>query len=75
MTKLRIKEIRKARGMTQSDLAKMVGVDQSAVAQWEAGKSGPHRNKLSKLAQALGCSIDDLLREEYGGENNDTAKD
>lgn len=72
---MRIREIRKERGMTQSDLAKMVGVDQSAVAQWEAGKSGPHRNKLSKLAQALGCSIDDLLGEEYGGDNNGKTED
>jgi transcriptional regulator with XRE-family HTH domain len=67
---LRIREIRKERGMTQKELAQMVGVDQSAVAQWETGTSGPHRNKLSKLAQALECTVDDLLKEEYGGENN-----
>jgi transcriptional regulator with XRE-family HTH domain len=50
--------------MTQAQLAKMVGVDQSAVAQWEAEKSGPHRNKLSKLAQALECTVDDLLKND-----------
>jgi len=61
---LRIREIRKERGMTQAQLAKMVGVDQSAVAQWEAEKSGPHRNKLSKLAQALECTVDDLLKND-----------
>lgn len=59
---MRIRELRKERGMTQKELAETVGVDQSAVAQWEAGKSGPHRNKLSKLAQALGCTVDDLLK-------------
>lgn len=60
---MRIREIRKERGMTQKELAQVVGVDQSAVAQWESGASGPHRNKLPKLAQALGCSIDALLAE------------
>lgn len=49
--------------MTQAELAKLIGVDQSAVAQWETGSSGPHRNKLTKLAQALECTVDDLLKE------------
>jgi transcriptional regulator with XRE-family HTH domain len=61
--KLRIRELRKARGMTQADLAKLVGVDQSAVAQWETGTSGPHRKNLAKLAQILECTVDELLKE------------
>lgn len=48
--------------MTQKELAQVVGVDQSAVAQWETGASGPHRNKLPKLAKALGCTVDELLK-------------
>ena len=59
---MRIREIRKERGMTQKELAQVVGVDQSAVAQWETGASGPHRNKLPKLAKALGCTVDELLK-------------
>ena len=42
----------------------MLNIDQSAVAQWENGKSGPKRSRLAEVASVLDCSIEDLLREE-----------
>ena len=51
-------------GMTQEDLAKKLGVIQSAVSQWETGKSKPRADMLLKLAEIFGCTVDELLRSE-----------
>ena len=49
--------------MTQAELAKVLGVDQSAVHLWENGV-GPKRSRLPEIAVALKCSTDELLRRE-----------
>ncbi len=56
----KIKEFREHRELSQRDLANYLGVDQSAVAKWETGVSLPSADKLPKLAQLLGCTIDEL---------------
>jgi len=58
---MKIKELREAIGMNQSELAKQAGVKQSSVAQWENGKSKPLSDKLPQLAKILHCSIDALF--------------
>ena len=54
-------EIRKAKGITQIELAKKVGVSRSTVAMWEAGHRFPTATKLPKIAETLNCTIDDLF--------------
>lgn len=44
---LRIKEIRKEKGMSQTDLAASVGVNQTAVSQWERGVTMPTLDKAA----------------------------
>lgn len=56
--------LRKKSGYTQSDVSQRIGVDQSAVAKWEAGISYPKADKLPKLAKLYGCTIDQLLGHE-----------
>ena len=56
------KELREAAGLSQEDLARMLGLDRSTIAKWEGGASRPTASKLPALAAALGCSIDDLFR-------------
>lgn len=51
----RIREIRKSRGITQKDIAELVGVTPSCVTQWESGLISPNCDKLIPLAKALGC--------------------
>lgn len=60
-------KIRKARMMhhwSQEDLAEAIHVYQYQVSNWEADKVTPRIELLKELAEALGESIDALVREE-----------
>lgn len=59
-----LQSLRKKSGYSQSQFAKLMNVDQTAISQWETGKNTPRADKLPKLAAALNCSIDDLFRED-----------
>lgn len=59
-----IRELRKARGLTQTELATQLGVSQACVAMWEGGTAVPSTDKLPILANVLGCSIDDMFKPE-----------
>lgn len=56
-----IEEARKAKGMTQEQLAKLLGITQGAVAQWENGLTHPSFQMLPKVASALGVTVDELI--------------
>jgi transcriptional regulator with XRE-family HTH domain len=56
--------LRKARGMTQADLAAAIGVKRSTLAMWETGENMPPTRYLPMIADVLGCSIDELLKYE-----------
>lgn len=58
---LRIKEIRKAQGMTAKVLAQKIGITESAINLYENGKRKPDYEMVLKLADALGCLVDELL--------------
>ena len=53
----RIKEIRKARGLTQEKLAEMIEVEQKHVSRIESGKNFPTIDRLEKMAAALNVPI------------------
>ncbi len=57
----RIYSLRKARGLSQEELAAAVGVSRQAVSKWELGESQPEVDKVVLLAQALGVTTDQLL--------------
>ena len=58
---LAIKAQRTCLGLSQSDLAKMVGVYQSAMSNIELGKTNPTFNLLLEISGALNISIERLL--------------
>lgn len=64
-----LRNIRQANGLTQTELAEQMGVTQSLVAMWERGAVLPSAEKLPRLADLLGCSIDAL----YGRKPPDEA--
>jgi transcriptional regulator with XRE-family HTH domain len=62
----RLKELRKAKDLSQMDLARASGLSLSIITQLEQGRaSDPKLSTLKALAGALGCTLDDL------GQNDD----
>lgn len=61
-----IRELRIKRGLTQSELAKTVGVTQTAVSQWEIGLVLPSLETLMRLTKALDCKVEELVSCEDG---------
>ena len=57
---------REKAGMTQNEVAKALGVNQSAVSFWESGRNQPRGKQMVKLAKLYGVTVDELLREEDG---------
>lgn len=58
----RIKELRKARNLTQSDFAESLHVSFQAVSNWERGVAPPELENLTNIATCFGVLVDDLLR-------------
>ena len=56
-----IHTLRKQQGLTQEELASLVKVSFQAVSKWENGNSLPDISVLAPLANALHCSIDQLM--------------
>ncbi len=65
-----IKELRKQKGLSQNALAELCGVHQTAVSQWEKGRTTPDLDSLKKLAKALGVSAETLLGDETAKNEN-----
>lgn len=57
----RISKYRKAKGMTQEDLAGKLGVSSQAVSKWENDASCPDISLLPQLCKVLGVTADELL--------------
>ena len=57
----RITKYRKAKSMTQEELASRLGVSSQAVSKWETDTSCPDISILPKLCKELGITTDELL--------------
>ena len=55
---------RKKAGLSQLDLADLLGVSRQSVSKWETGESNPDISKITPLAKAFGVTADWLLSEE-----------
>lgn len=60
----KISELRKARNMTQDELAEKMGVSPQAVSKWENDLSMPDLPVLIALSDFFHTSLDDLLKEK-----------
>ncbi|MBR5543435.1 MAG: helix-turn-helix domain-containing protein [Oscillospiraceae bacterium] len=55
-----IRNLREARGVSQAELGRVLGVRQSTVAMWENGKNKPGHDTLLRLARFFGVGVDEL---------------
>lgn len=58
---LRLKEARKAKGLTQVEVSKIIGISQNGYSDWETGKNRVDAVSLNKLTDLYGVSVDYLL--------------
>jgi len=56
---IRLRKAREQKGLTQVGLAQSLRVSQSAVAQWESGRSSPSRGLASRIEKLLGITLSD----------------
>lgn len=56
-----IKKFRKAKGLSQTQLAVLIGIGRSTISEIEAGKHIPKIDIALILAKALKCRVEDLF--------------
>lgn len=56
-----VKSLREKKGITQTQLADMLGVSDKAVSKWETAKGLPDISLIEPLANALGVSVIELM--------------
>ena len=59
-----ILEMRKDKGLTQKQLADMIGVSDKAVSRWETGKGLPDTSIMPELCKVLDINVNELLSGE-----------
>lgn len=63
-------QLRKAKGLSQEDLADSLGVSRQAISRWEQGNTFPDLLNLQKIMKVFGVSADYLICDEYAAEGN-----
>lgn len=58
---MKLRYLRKSRGMRQLDLAPLIGIERCSLSNYETGVSLPGIFRLQKIANALGISLDTLM--------------
>ena len=61
----RIAMVREARGMTQQELASLLGIARSTVATWESDDSRPSDAMVGRLSQVLRCRPGQLFPYDF----------
>ena len=64
----KIVNLRKARNMSQEELAEQLDVSRQAVSRWEVGSALPDASNILQLSKLFGVSADYLLNDDYKGE-------
>lgn len=71
----RIKQARKAKGLTQKQLGEVSGTSEITVRQYEIGKRQPRLEQLRQIALALGTSVSELVEPGYWGNLSQEERD
>ncbi|MBI5888430.1 MAG: helix-turn-helix transcriptional regulator [Deltaproteobacteria bacterium] len=71
----RIKELRRASGMSQEVLAEKMGISSKYLSSIERGKENPTLDTFISLAAALGVELRDLFNFSYHGKSQKELKE
>ena len=58
-------ELRKKNNWSQEELAEKLDVSRQTVSKWESSKSIPELDKLVKLSEIYGISLDELIKDKF----------
>lgn len=64
----KLQRLRKARGMSQEELAARMGVSRQAVSRWELNIALPDTENVVRLSELFGVTTDYLLKQQEAGE-------
>jgi putative transcriptional regulator len=73
MERRTVRELRRAAGWTQGELATMIGVSKMSISHWETGRNEPSARQLRALAQAFAIPMESIrfekeaVREKHEG--------
>jgi transcriptional regulator with XRE-family HTH domain len=59
----RIRQLRESRELPQRDLAKRLGIGQTAVSNWETGINGPTLKQCRKICEVFSIRLSDFFKE------------
>ena len=57
----KLQELRKARSLTQEELAEALFVSRTAISKWESGRGYPNLDSLKEISRFFSVSIDELI--------------
>lgn len=69
----RLAQLRKEKGITQGELAKLLKISQPMVSDYERGELRLHGELIIELTNILGCTADDLLGLKKANGKKDSA--
>jgi transcriptional regulator with XRE-family HTH domain len=61
----KLKEARRARGMTQAEFGELLGVTPRMIIEYEKGSRRPHRRKVQEFADILEVPVEYLLEDRF----------
>ena len=65
----KISKLRKENNLTQEQLAETLGVSRQAISKWENDVTYPETDKLIRMSELFGCSLDYLINDVQKTEN------
>lgn len=66
----KIAALRKQNHLTQEQLAQLLGVSRQSISKYESDLAYPETEKLIRLSELFGCTVDELLRDRSSGEGS-----
>lgn len=60
----KIVELRKERGWSQEQLAEQLGISRQSVSKWESGMAVPDLDRIIKMSDLFGVSVDYLVKDD-----------